>query len=164
MSSANIGVYDPTNLTSSGFSNIGPIKAYGTASFEAGACLAPDGNVVLIPYAANNAIAFNTTSFLTSNILVYLGGSGKFIGSTLLPSGNIVFCPNNSGNVGLLNPFTLTYSNSSLKTSTGGFAGCTLLPDGRVVFCPSTATNVGIYDTFTPSPVELCLSPYFNKL
>jgi hypothetical protein len=89
------------------------------------------------------------------------GVSGGFITGATLPSGNIIMCPFTASNIGMVDPYALTYSNCAAAT---GFVGTTLLPDGRVVFTPYSSANVGILNTFTPAPLEFCRSPYFNKL
>ena len=167
--SANIGMFNPSNLT---YSNVGPIKTRGVDdSIEAGV-LAPDGNIVMIPSNSGNAIVYDPSQVAYplpgsafSNIIV--GGSVggiKFFGGVLAPTGNIICLPYFSGNVGMIDPVKLTYSN--IIAYQPGATNCrrgVLIPDGRII-CPRNEENV-IYTIggFGPAPVEFCLSPYFNK-
>jgi len=144
---SNMILFDPVSLSQS---NI----VVGTSAYS-GLVLAPNGNVVAVPYVSN-ACVINPSTATSTNVVT----GGGFSGGVLLASGNVIFVPLTSSNVGMLDPVALTYSNSSQST---GFSGGTLLPSGQVVFTPSTSTNVGVLDTFTPAPQEFCLSPYFNK-
>jgi len=47
-----------------------------------------------------------------------------------LPTGNVVFVPAASANVGMLDPVSFSFSNST-STGTGGYSGGTLIPDGQ---------------------------------
>jgi len=85
----------------------------------------------------------------------------KYAGGVLLPDGRVVFVPRDSKVLGIYNPssntFTeTTYTGTTLdgsNTNTTKYAGGVLLPDGRVVFVPSSSNKLGIYapssDTFT---------------
>ena len=170
--SGNIGMYNTYSLSATGFTNVGPINGSGHC-WET-AVLAPNGNVIFAPsYLTSNIVVYNPT--FVSNPIAAGGYSniqigvpftlpGAFQGGTLLPSGNIIFSPATSANVGMFDPATLTYSNSSAVTSfLSKYLGCTLVPDGRVVFCPYQTANVGVLNTMVPAGKEFCMSPFFNK-
>jgi len=153
----------------SSFSNVGPFFTSGSSKFVGGA-VAPDGNVVMTPgyLTLANVAIFNPANSTCSNVQTRVAGaSGAFAGAALLPTGNIVFAPVTTGNVGMFDPATLTYSNlvvGALNTTvTNKFYGATLIPDGRVVFTPMAVQNVCTLSGMVPAPVEFCLSPYFNK-
>jgi hypothetical protein len=167
-SSPNIGMYNTYSLTTSGFSNVGPIASTGT--WET-AVLAPNGNVIFPPASSTNVVVYNPTfvsSPITagaiSNIQLALDGVNRIQGGCLLPSGNIVCCPADTSNLGIIDPIALTYSNcAQLSTLGAKFYGCSLAFNGQVVFVPSSSTNVAVLNTMVPPPREFCLSPYFNK-
>jgi hypothetical protein len=169
LNSANIGMYNSYVMTSSGFTNVGPITSTGT--WES-AVLTQYGNVVFPPSSSTNVVSYNPT-FVSSPIgaggfsNVKIGpmeGSNYFQGGVLLPSGNVVFCPADASNVGMFDPVGLTYSNCALvSTATAKFYGCSLIQDGRVVFTPATSANVGVLNTIVPAPHEFVMAPYFNK-
>jgi len=130
-----------------------------------GGVLAPNGNVVMVPSVAANVCVFNPSASTLSNVGPI--GENIFCGGALLPTGNIIFFPTGTSNIGMFDPIALTYSNSTFTGIGDGpdrVCGGSLLPSGQVVLSPYTLSNVGVIDTFTPAPVELCLSPYFNKL
>jgi len=161
-------MFNPTNLT---YSNVGPIvSAGGNYSLE-GCVLAPNGNVIMIPYNSDNVVVYNPSYVSSplpaaafSNVTIGAQGGGKFNGGVLLPSGNIICIPYNSKNVGMFSPSTLTYSNITPYSSTTVVRRGVLVPDGRII-CPRAAYNtIFAIDSFVPAPIEFCLSPYFNKL
>jgi hypothetical protein len=147
----NASVY---NYLNGNFTNV----AIGPSSYQS-AVLAPNGNVIGLPWNGGNVISCNPLQFTVSNIPTNV----SMIGGCLLPSGNIICAPSGFGpNIGMVDPINLTYSN--IPASMGFMAGCTLLPSGQVVFTPATASaNVGILNTMTPAPIEFCLGPYLNK-
>jgi hypothetical protein len=140
------------------------INTVGTVRFRGGV-LGPMGNVNCVPSGTTNSNigVFNPNTGIFSNIVTNAGGTA-FQGGCLLPSGRILFAPLNSSNIGLYDPYTLTYSNS---TPVGGlassFVGCSLIRDGRVVFAPNASANVGVVSTLTIPPPEFVMSPFFNK-
>ena len=157
----NILQFQPSTQT---VSNIYTIGSSGTSKF-AGGVLAPNGNVILVPFSSNVGV-YNPTLGTFSNIVTGTPSSSGFEGGCLLPSGNIVFIPRTSGNVGMFDPSSLTYSNctpTNIPSATSAFTGGTVLPDGRVVFAPAQSGNVGVLSTMVPAPREFCLSPFFNK-
>jgi hypothetical protein len=168
---ANIGMYNTYSLSTTGFSNVGPIASSGT--WES-ASLAPNGNVIFPPASSTNVVVYNPTFVSSpissggfSNVPINfgsIGGGNYFQGSALLPSGNVVLAPADASNVGMFDPGALQYSNCApVSALTAKFFGCSLVPDGRVVFVPAASTNVGVLSTLVPAPREFCLSPYFNK-
>ena len=168
LASANIGMFNPTNLT---YSNVGPIKSTGTGiTLEGGCVLAPDGNVIMIPYNSDNVVVYNPSYVSSplppgafSNVTIGATGGSKFNGGVLTPTGNIICVPYSSDNVGMFSPSTLTYSNSTPYSSTVVCRRGVLIPDGRII-CPVGASNIIFaVDSLVPAPVEFCLSPYFNK-
>ena len=166
----NIGMYNTYSLSTTGYTNVGPIATTGTWESVA---LAPNGNVVLIPATSSNVVVYNptgvasplaTSAYTNISAEARSGGTWAFYGSALLPSGNIICVPSDSQNVGMIDPVALTYSNS---TPVGGpaskFFGGTLTVSGQVVFTPASAANVGIVNTMVPAPQEFCMNPLFNK-
>jgi hypothetical protein len=151
--SSNIIQLDPVSLYNS---NI----IVGTGGYN-GLVLAANGNVIAVP-KSSNVLVINPTTQTSSNVgPIGASTSSFFSGGVLTPSGNVFFVPGTSSNVGVFDPISLTYSNS---TPCGAqFSGGVLLPSGQIILAPSISTNVGIIDTFTPAPQEWCLSPYFNK-
>jgi hypothetical protein len=128
-----------------------------------GSVLVPDGNVVCVPYNSSNITLYNPNANTLTQV-AHNCGTQAFSGGVLLPTGNAVFVPFNSSNVGMFDPVAQTYSNLvSVGATAGKYAGGTLLPDGRVIMAQYNASNVGILNTRTPSSVEFCRSPYFNK-
>lgn len=153
----------------SSFSNVGPFFTSGSSKFVGGV-LAPNGNVIMTPGFSTlaNVGIFNPANSTCSNVQTRVaGGAGAFQGAALIPTGNIVFAPCVTGNVGMFDPATLTYSNLTVgslnSTTQNKFYGATLIPDGRVVFTPMAVQNVCTLSGVAPAPVEFCLSPYFNK-
>jgi hypothetical protein len=159
--SSNVIQYNPSTMQ-------GANLYVGTAGFN-GLALAPNGNVIGVPQNSN-IIVINPRNFTSSNIQVPLSNANCvtfFGGGCLTPSGNLIFAPSltrtanvGSSNVGMFDPSTMMYSNS---TPTGsGFTAATLVPSGQVIFGPGTS-NLGIFDTMAPVSSEFCLSPYLNK-
>jgi hypothetical protein len=157
---SNCGLYNSSCVSSTGlgtnFSNL----VIGTTS-SLSAVLAQNGNVIALPFSGGlNVISYNTANFTYSNI----PANASFTGGCLLPSGNIICAPTSAGNIGMVDPNALTYSNR--PSYVGAMAGCTLLPSGQVLFTPTTQTsysNVSILSTMVPAAREFCLSPFFNK-
>ena len=165
LDSANIGMFNPINFA---FTNIGPIAATGLGLFNGGV-LVPSGNVVFIPRDSANIGVFNPTTSQYTNVgPISAVNSSMFYAGCLLPNGNVVFGPQDRSNVGMYDPTNLTptgYSNcvNVGGVGTGHISGATLIPDGRVIFAPYDSDNVVVLNTLTPAPIEMCLSPYFNK-
>lgn len=156
--SSNVMQLEPVSLNQS---NI----RIGTDGYT-GLVLAPNGNVVGVPMSSN-VITINPANQTASNTAINQTGNvyGSFSGGCLLPSGNVIFAPGMSANVGMFSPSLLTYSNATVVGSNSfvKFSGATLLPSGQIVMIPSWAGNVAVLSTDTPAPIEMCLSPYFNK-
>jgi len=111
---------------------------------QTGACLLPNGNVI-VPYPGTaNVIQFNPVNLTSSNIFV---GTSGFNGLVLAPNGNVIGVPQNS-NILVINPSTFTSSNVNNPSQTFYNGGC-LLPSGNIVFTPSLASNVGLFDPST---------------
>jgi hypothetical protein len=170
-SPSNIGMYNTYNLTSTGYSNVGPVTGPTASSYWETTLLAPNGNVIFAPSGSSSNILVYNPSYVSNPIsaggisnVITDAPTGAFRGGALLPSGNIILAPQSSSNVGMFDPAALTYSNCSYIPSGGSlFSGCTLIPDGRVVFCPAASANVGVLNTMVPIGKEFCMSPYFNK-
>jgi hypothetical protein len=168
---ANIGIYNSYSLSTSAFTNVGPMATAGVGTWQS-AVLAPNGNVVFIPSASTNAVVYNPISVsnpLTPSAYTNIsaearsGGTNAFLGGALLPSGNIICAPYESRNVGMIDPVALTYSNSTPVGGGSKFMGCSLTISGQVVFAPASAANVGVLNTMVPAPQEFCMNPLFNK-
>jgi streptogramin lyase len=119
--------------------------------------LAPNGNVIGLPYSGQNIVSVNPTTFTSSNVAC----GASLMGGAMLPSGNLICTPSSSANVGMFDTVALTFSNVA-GSATGQVSGATLYPDGRVFFAPSLG-NVGCMSTMVPVDPAFCLSPYFNK-
>jgi hypothetical protein len=167
LTSANIGMFNPTNLT---YSNVGPIKDQGSIYTLESCVLAPDGNIVMIPFNSGNVVVYDPTQISTplpgsafSNIRVGGTGGSLFFGGVLAPTGNIICMPWSSGNVGMIDPVALTYSNIAPFAGATGCRRGVLVPDGRIIAPRNDANVIFGIGGFGPASTELCLSPYFNK-
>ena len=140
-----------------------------------GGVLTPTGNVVCIPYSqypsSNIGIytpATSTTSATFTNVITNTGQTA-FCGGCLLPTGNVIMAPFSSSNIGMFSPSTFTYSNlvtlSGFLTGGPQCRGCVLRPDGKVVFVMNNSDlkRIVMLNMNTPAPIEMCLSPFFNK-
>jgi hypothetical protein len=168
---SNIGLLTPTPTfpfyTYSNSASVGIPTNGGVNKFKGGVLAAApsiDGtcNVIFVPCASDgnsNVGVFNPVSFAFSNVITNTGTSA-FSGGCLLPTGNIIFAPNTYTNVGMFDPFTLQYSNST--PTPGGYNSATLLIDGRVVLTPASG-NVGVLSTMVPADPLWARSPYLNK-
>jgi hypothetical protein len=118
---------------------------FSTSSFRfsgfRGAVPTPDGNVCLIP-SGSNVVVLNPLTLATTNITTG-APFPAFQGGVLSPTGNVIMAPWASGNIGIVNPFTLTYSNVGPASN---LAGAVLLPNGNVFFGGILA-NSAIYNT-----------------
>ena len=151
-----IGIYNPTANTFT----VGPAHGVGSAAY-AGGVLLPNGNVVFVPHNATTIGIYNPTANTFTSGPAHGMGSNAYTGGVLLPNGNVVLVPLNTTKIGIYNPTTNTFT-SELSANSGVYRGGLLLPNGNVVLVPSTA-NVGILTTNLRAPIEMCLSPYFNK-
>jgi len=90
-----------------------------------------------------------------SNIATGPRGANDYKGSVLLPDGRVLFVPSSASNVGIFNPFTLTFSAiiPSGAGRGGAFSGGVLLANGNVLMIPQTASaNIC---NFSPSSLIL---------
>ena len=51
-----------------------------------------------------------------------------------------------TSNIGVFNPSTFAYSNTTTGTGTQAFAGGVLLASGNVIMAPYNSSNVGMFD------------------
>jgi len=130
-SGGNLGFFNPvTGLFST--------TKFGPSGFRGGV-LTPNGNVVLVP-SSSNVVILNPLTGAYSNVPT----GSSFQGGVLTPTGNVVMAPVLSGNIGLVNPLTLSYSN--LGPIWSNLAGAVLLPNGNVFFGGQGA-NSAMYNT-----------------
>jgi hypothetical protein len=181
MTSNKLGIYNPssdtftettyTATTLDGSSNTNTLKYQGGV-------LIPDGRVVFVPRGSNK-LGIYTPSSDTFAETTYTGTAldgvnttdvDKSIGGVLLPDGRVVFVPLLFNRLGIYNPTTDTYTETTYVgtqlNNTGSiykYHGGVLLPDGRVVFVPSSSNKLGIVSGFPPVPIDRCLHPCFNK-
>jgi hypothetical protein len=133
-----------------------------------GGVLCPNGNVLLV---GSTIGMYNSSKMTIYPTNAYQSGlKVPFKGGCLTPTGQIFMAPWGGSNVGVFNLNDYTYSNSFSVGSTNSFTGANLLRDGRVIFGPagfvgSTLKSPygAVLSTFTPSTLEFCTSPYFNK-
>lgn len=149
-----------------------------SADKYSGGVLIPDGRVVFVPLNSNKLGIYNpTTNIFVENTYANttLNGSdstvAKYTGGVLAPDGRVIFVPTNSNKLGIYNPTTDTFTESTYSgttldgsvTGSGKYTGGVLLPDGRILFIPRDSNKLGILSGFAPVPKELCLHPCFNK-
>lgn len=115
-------------------------STFGFSGFR-GAVPTPDGNVCLVP-SGSNVVILNPLTLATANIRTG-APFPAFQGGVLSPTGNVIMAPWASGNIGVVNPFTLTYSNVGPASN---LAGAVLLPNGNVFFGGILA-NSAVYNT-----------------
>jgi DNA-binding beta-propeller fold protein YncE len=155
--SPNILVYN-NQITPGTISNV----PYSSAPNFIGGVLTPNGNVAMIPVSSANVCIFNPNPpFSFSNIA---SGGTRFQGGVLLPNGNIICVPNSSSsNIGMIDPYALTFSNST-PVGINPFNGGVLLPNGQVILAAENGgSGVGVLNTMVPVDPAFCLSPFFNK-
>jgi len=149
-----------------------------SADKYSGGVLMPDGRVAFVPLNSNKLGIYDPTSntFVENTYEnTVLNGSdstaAKYTGGVLTPDGRVVFIPRNSNKLGIYNPTTntfveTTYAGTTLDgavASSGKYTGGVLLPDGRILFIPRDSNKLGILSGFPPVPREMCLHPCFNK-
>jgi hypothetical protein len=115
-------------------------SAFGFSGFR-GAVPTPDGNVCLIP-SGSNVVVLNPLTLATTNIITG-APFPAFQGGVLSPTGNVIMAPWASGNIGIVNPGKLTYSNIGPASN---LAGAVLLPNGNVFF-GGILGNSAVYNT-----------------
>jgi hypothetical protein len=89
-------------------------NVYGTSSTTdsySGCVYLPTNRVLFVPQNSSNVAIFNAVDSSFSRI----SGTGAYNGGVLLPNGNVLFVPQ-TGNIGLFNPLTSSFSN----INTGG--------------------------------------------
>ena len=127
--------------------------------------LAPNGNVIGLPYSGPNIVSVNPLTFVSSNIPC---GAASFLSGAMLPTGNLICCGSATPNIGMVDTVSLTFSNipGTSRYTAAAAAGTTLYTDGRVFFVPPSTSggNVACLSTMVPVDPAWCLSPYFNKL
>ena len=129
-----------------------------------GGALTPDGNVVCVPYSNPNVCVVNVLSppYTLTNVAHGVTGGVAWYGGVTIPNGNVILVNSfSSGNIGMVDPVAMTYSN--VRTTGTGWRHGTLLPDGRVVFGSYNTSNIGVLSSLQPISREFCRSPYFNK-
>ena len=123
-------------------------------SAYSGSVLLPDNRVLFVPANSSSACIYNPdnpTQVIGYNISA---APGNFAGGLLLPTGNVLFCPQTS-NVGMYNPLSSIYSNSTALPG-GGYSGT--LTANNVIFAPQgTPSNVINYN-FTSGAISNVLA------
>ena len=123
-------------------------------SAYSGSVLLPDNRVLFVPANSSSACIYNPdnpTQVIGYNISA---APGNFAGGLLLPTGNVLFCPQTS-NVGMYNPLSSIYSNSTALPG-GAYSG--VLTANNVIFAPQgTPSNVINYN-FTSGAISNVLA------
>jgi streptogramin lyase len=141
-----IGLINPvTNTYSSG----------PAATNYLGACLLPDGRVVMSPTGDQKSIGVynpNTNLFTsyTGNGWQGVGAIYPYDGACLLPDGRVVFVPNAVNHVGIFNSLTNSFTSFTFS-DTPGYSSGVYHPNGNVYFAGNGVTNMGIFNTVTNS-------------
>lgn len=151
-----IGIYDIATNTFSNSSYAGPI-----AKMFRGACLAPNGKVILAPHGWNsvNRVGIYDPIADTFQLGANTQTNVNYRQAILTPSGKIVFIPTgiretvpfqyltNGGNFGIYDPFNDTFSLSVLNPygNVDPFGGGCLLPNGKIILgAAKSTTNANI--------------------
>ena len=133
---------------------------YQAPRLQQGACLLPNGNVIIPSPGTANVIQFDPVGLAASNITV---GTDGFSSLILTPNGNVIGVPQNS-NILVINPSTFISSNVQVPQSNANCmsffnAGC-LMPSGNIIFAPSVTltANVGSSNAIVFDPGSLTFS------
>jgi hypothetical protein len=155
---APIGIYNPSTDSYTSYASTTGLTTY------RGGVLAPNGKVVLIPAPGSGfqlGIYDTTTQqfSLNSTVLTTEGYSA----GVLSPNGKIILIPANTVTpIGIYDPVTDVLTNGPSPSE--AFWGAVLAPNGKIVCIPNAAsTSIGLYDTMQPVPLNIALSPWFNK-
>ena len=103
----------------------------------------------MIPWGtSSNVVVLNPLSLISSNIVTWLAVPNAFQGGVLSPTGNVIMCPVAAGNIGLVNPITMTYINvgPTFAGPSSNFSGAVLLPNGNIFFGGSLGSNSVVYN------------------
>ena len=78
----------------------GPAHGEGSSAFI-GACLAPNGKVILAPCGSSNIGIYDPVANTYTSGPTHGEGSDAFMGACLAPNGKVIFAPRSSSNVGI---------------------------------------------------------------
>eukprot|EP00966_Prymnesium_polylepis_P079748 1847987-Prymnesium_polylepis.1 len=124
-----------------------------------------NGLVIMAPNAASSIGVFNITSrvFTTvstnSNHTSSSSGGGhifndmfRYSGASLTADGMVVFSPKAEDHIGLLDPFTGSFSTVDISATVSGavkYSGAVTAENGLVIFGPAESNSVGVFDPVT---------------
>ena len=123
-----------------------------------GAYLTPSpSNAAVIIQWMKSVVNNYTISPFGSNLYLYSNISlsftpGAYYGALLAPDGRVIYTPGGSGNVGIFNPNTNSFTTILVGAVGSGLpwlSGC-VLPDGRIAWCPEggvAGRGVGIFNS-----------------
>jgi hypothetical protein len=132
--------------------------------------LAPNGNVIFVPYDATTIGNFDpiARSFQAIDISSMLSADNiawKYYGGVLAPSGKVVLVPFNANEIGEYDPVSRTLATIDISDSVSSskkYRGGVLAPSGRILFVPFNADNIGLFDpssqTFTTIDISSTIS------
>lgn len=175
-SESHIGVINPVERTYSNTIVLNRSSPSGRSRYSGGA-MGANGKIYMTPLSSELSIGYIDTdrnsysnSAVTGTGIVLEGGatSNLYTGATLAPSGKIYIPPNRNSNVIVIDTFTNTYSNTTVKSSldsgdSSHYFGSILGPNGKIYCIPYNASNVAIIKTGIPIEGSWVLHPEFNK-
>ena len=130
-----------------------------TAQYCSGGVFVPPNGVLFVPANSTSILTFYPDNGIYTTAQAPVGTSGNFAGGLLLPTGNVLFCPQNS-NVGMYNPLSSIYSNSTALPG-GAYSG--VLTANNVIFAPQgTPSNVMNYNFTTGAISNVLALPSAN--
>jgi streptogramin lyase len=112
-----------------------------------GGCLAPNGNIYLIPRTTNTPVAI-LNPFTNTLDLSAIPNPGlvdsAYVGGVLGRNGNIYCAPYNTSSIMVINTFsnTLSYIDVSSTTASARWVGGCLAPNGNIFFAPYNDNNI----------------------
>ena len=130
-----------------------------TAQYCSGGVFVPPNGVLFVPANSTSILTFYPDNGTYTTAQAPVGTSGNFAGGLLLPTGNVLFCPQNS-NVGMYNPLSSIYSNSTALPG-GGYSGT--LTANNVIFAPQgTPSNIINYNFTSGAILNVLALPSAN--
>jgi hypothetical protein len=133
-----------------------------TVAYQGGA-LAPNGDIHFTPVQSSVGQKVSITGVVSTYPLVYWA-PGAYTGAVLAPNGDIHFIPNNT-NIGQKISTAGVVSTYSYSFTSSYFGGV-LDKNGDIHFAPYDSSVGQKISTLpgTPLPMNVCLSPFLNKL
>jgi len=125
-------------------------SAFTTTNAYIGGSLLPDGNVILPPFNAGQALLIDPIHDTTELVGDDFGTTlqSKYYGSILLPDGRVIFVPNRAAQAAVYDPVskTTTLVGADIGDSNQKFNCGALLPNGKILLVPLEATQLCIFD------------------